>query len=86
MNTKINVTLDTDLIKRADDFADDNYMSRSGLISLALTQYLNQNDIIRAVNDISISMRKIADNKELSDEEVSNLKDFETMAKMLIGK
>lgn len=86
MNTKINVTLDNDLIKRADDFADNNYMSRSGLISLALTQYLNQNDIIRAVNDISISMRKIADNKELSDEEVSNLKDFETMAKMLIGK
>lgn len=86
MNIKVNVTLDEDLMKRADNFADDNYMSRSGLVSLALTQYLNQNDIVRAVNDISISMRKIADNQTLSEDEIKNLKDFETIAKMLIGK
>lgn len=86
MTKKVNVTLDENLVERMDNYADDNYLSRSGLMSLALTQYLNQNDIVRAVNEISLAMRKIADNKELSEEEVRNLKDFETLAKMLIGK
>lgn len=86
MNTKINVTIDENLLKRADVYADDNYMSRSGLMSIALTQYLNQNDILKAVTDISVSMRKIADNKELTEEEINQLKDFETFSKMLIGK
>lgn len=86
MNTKINITIDEDLIKRADNFADDNYMSRSGLFSLAVTQYLNQNDVVRYVRDISLAMKKIADNKDLSEDEINQLKDFENFSKMLIGK
>lgn len=86
MNIKVNITIDEDLMKRADNFADENYMSRSGLLSLALTQYLNQNDVVRYVRDISLAMRKIADNKDLTEDEINNLKDFENFSKMLIGK
>ena len=57
MTKKVNVTLDENLVERMDNYADDNYLSRSGLMSLALTQYLNQNDIVRAVNEISLAMR-----------------------------
>ena len=39
---KVNVTLDDELMQRVDNYADRNYMSRSGLISIAVTQYLNQ--------------------------------------------
>ena len=35
---KVQISLDDKLVERADVFADANYMSRSGLISLALTQ------------------------------------------------
>ena len=35
---KVNISLDDELMKRLDDYADRNYMSRSGLISLACTQ------------------------------------------------
>lgn len=86
MNIKVNITIDEDLMKRADEFADENYMSRSGLLSLALTQYLNQNDVVRYVRDISLAMRKIADNKDLTPDEINNLKDFENFSKMLVGK
>lgn len=86
MNIKVNITIDEDLMKRADNFADENYMSRSGLLSLALTQYLNQNDVVRYVRDISLAMRKIADNKDLTEDEINNLKDFENFSKMLVGK
>lgn len=86
MNVKFNISADENLIARADAYAEKNYMTRSGLVSLALTQFLNQNDIVQAVQDIAFYMRKIADNQTLSDEEMNELKDFETLAKMLIGK
>ena len=43
---KVNITLDDELMARVDRYADENYMSRSGLISLATTQFLNQYDIV----------------------------------------
>lgn len=86
MNVKFNISADENLIARADAYAEKNYMTRSGLVSLALTQFLNQNDIVQAVQDIAFYMRKIADNQTLSEEEMNELKDFETLAKMLIGK
>jgi hypothetical protein len=86
MSKKVNITLDDNLLERARTFADENYLSFSGLMSLSLTQYLNQNDILRAVQEISLAMRKIADNKELTEEEINNLKDFENFSKMLVGK
>lgn len=86
MNVKFNISADENLIARADAYAEKNYMTRSGLVSLALTQFLNQNDIVQAVQDIAFYMRKIADNQTLSEQELNELKDFETLAKMLIGK
>ena len=86
MNVKFNISADENLIARADAYAEKNYMTRSGLVSLALTQFLNQNDIVQALNDISISIRKLADGKEISDDELNELKNFETVAKMLVGK
>ena len=76
MNVKFNISADENLIARADAYAEKNYMTRSGLVSLALTQFLNQNDIVQAVQDIAFYMRKIADNQTLSEEEMNELKDF----------
>ena len=46
---KLQISLNDDLLARVDKYADDNYLSRSGLISQALVQYLNQNEYIMAV-------------------------------------
>lgn len=85
-SVKINVTVDEKLLNRADVFADDNYMSRSGLFSLALTQYLNQNDLTRSISDLAVTMRKIADSGKISDEDKKNLKDFEYLAQLITGE
>ena len=58
---KINISIDDKLLERLDRVADGNYMSRSGLISMACTQYINANEIIVAMKDMSVAMRKIAD-------------------------
>jgi len=83
---KINISLDDELMKRTDNYADKNYMSRSGLISLALTQYLNGNEMIIAVKDIALSIRKMADNNTVDAEALEQLEDFERVCKMFTGK
>lgn len=83
---KVNITLDEELISRIDGYADDNYMSRSSLISLACTQFLNSVDVTRAIQDMAFAMRKIADSGEIDDEARRQLEDFERISKMLMGK
>lgn len=83
---KVGITLDDELVKRIDDYADRNYMSRSGLLSLAATQYLNATDMTIAIKDLSLAMRKIADTGKVDHETQEKLEDFERLAKMLTLK
>lgn len=83
---KVQITLDDNLVARLDEYAEDNYLSRSGCISLALTQYLNQQDVTKAIKDLAFSMRKIADTGKISAEQMEQLEDMERLAKMLSVK
>lgn len=83
---KVNIALDDELMKRIDDYADKNYMSRSGFISFATTQFLNSHEIMLAISDMAISMRKIADTGKVDHETIEQLEDFERVAKMIVMK
>lgn len=50
-SVKINITMRDDLLERADRFAKNNAVTRSGLISLALSQYLDAVEKKPAVSD-----------------------------------
>lgn len=80
---KIGITLDDKLARRVDDYADANYMSRSGLITLAVTQYLNAAEVSAAIQDLALSVRKIADKGVVDDATLDELRDFERVAKLL---
>ena len=80
---KVQITLDDKLLERVDTYADENYMSRSGLLSLAATQFLNAADVSRAVKDLSLAMKKIADTGTLDHETMEQLEDWERLANML---
>lgn len=43
---KINISIDDELLKKADKFAKKIYTSRSGLISIALVNYMNNQEAI----------------------------------------
>ena len=83
---KVGITLDDNLVARIDEFADENYMSRSGLISLACTQYLNTAEVTHAIKEMALCMRKIADSGKIDHETMEQLKDFERLSKMLVVK
>lgn len=80
---KVNITVDDELMKRADEYADENYMSRSGLISLALNQYLQAQSVYKHIQDLAFATRKIADTGVMDEETTQQLEDFERFAKLL---
>lgn len=82
---KVQVSLDDKLMDRVDAYAKSNYMSRSALISLATTEYLNHSDVIIVIKDIGLCMRKIADNGSVDDETLKELEDYERLCKVLCG-
>lgn len=80
---KVNVTLDDKLMERVDAYANENYMSRSGLISFACTQFLNQNDAIRSIKEMGYLMKKIADNGSVDEETLKQLEDIERVCSFI---
>ena len=83
---KVQITLDDALIERLDSYADENYLSRSGCVSLAVTQFLNAADVTKAIKDMAFCMRKIADTGTLDAETQKQLEDFERLSKMLVTR
>lgn len=81
---KINISIDDKLLERLDRVADSNYMSRSGLISTACAQYINTNEVIVAIKDMSVAMRKIADLGTVDHETMEQLEDLERVCKVLM--
>lgn len=83
---KVNVTLNDELMERVDSYAQQNYMSRSGLISLATSQYLNGVQMITAIQEMSVCMRKIADTGAVDDDTRKKLEDLERFVKFATMK
>lgn len=76
---KVQITLDGELMKRVDTYAAENYLSRSGLLSIAVTQYLNTKEMIGAITRMGIAMEKIADKGEIDEQTQQELEDFQRM-------
>jgi predicted transcriptional regulator len=82
---KINISINDDLLQRLDEYADHTYNTRSGTITLALSQLLGADELIRGVSSMSLAMQKIADTGNIDDETMKELEDFQRLANMLVA-
>lgn len=81
---KVTISLNDDLVKRIDKNASENYLTRSGLISVACASYLNSFDLVSSFNDLTVSIRKIADTGIVDDDVLKSLEDFERLSKIYL--
>ena len=81
---KVNITINDDLLKRIDEYADENYTSRSGLISIATAQYLNANETMSLVKNLSLAIGKIAESGNVDQETLDMIQDFERFTKIVV--
>lgn len=58
---KLSVTIRSDLLERMDLYANENGMTRSGLIAIAVTQYLNAVEAMPSVNKMLNAMAAVTD-------------------------
>lgn len=83
---RISISIDDNLLKLVDDYADQNFISRSGLITLVLNQFLQNQQAVNYLKDLSASFRKISETNKVDDETLSLLKDLEKFAEMVSMK
>ena len=83
---KVQITIEEELLDRIDQAADEAYTSRSGFISQACNQLIMQNDVSKALADLAVCMRRIADNGGIDEKSRHDLEQFEAFAKVISGK
>lgn len=82
---KISITIDDALLSRVDAWVADNYNSRSGLISMLLSQYLDSQDLMQAVKNMSFTMQMILNKGEISADEKKALEHFQLLVSNIYG-
>lgn len=80
---KLNITIDEELMRRVDEYCDENFLNRSALFSVAVSGHLNSYEAAKAVKDMALTMRKIADRGEVDPELLKELEQFEKLAGLL---
>ena len=80
--TKVQISVDSELLEQIDDYCDKNYMNRSWFISNACVQLLNQQKAIDAIVSISCSIKRCVDNGNIDDETKRDLQNFESLVEL----
>lgn len=80
---KLGITLDAATVHRMDAYADANGMTRSGLINVALLQYLNSQEAVDAIKGVSAAFNTIAEKGMVDEQTLAKLNDFEAFVRVL---
>jgi len=70
---KLSISLNDELVAKVDEIAKSNYMTRSGLISVATLNYLNQLQVAEKMSDMNRIMTKLVEKGMLDEEDTRNL-------------
>lgn len=81
---RLNVSIDRDLLVRADEYARANSLSRSGLIAVALSAYLNSQQMGQAMAEITALLTRLVSEGGTA-EDFEKLEKIETLTKFLQG-
>lgn len=82
---KIGITIDDELLKKLDLYADEMYTSRSGFITFSVRQIIASFEASNHMKDLTIAIKKLADNGQVDDSIIEKIVDFERLAKFVIG-
>lgn len=83
---KLNISLDEKLVERMEDVMEEMYLNRSGLISLALSEFLDRRDIMDCMKRMSFACQKIADSGTVDDAVKAELDDLQRLSDLFMKK
>lgn len=80
---KVQLSMNDELVARIDAYAEKNYLTRSGFVSQACTQYLASVEMVQALTGMAKALRQIADVGKVTEEDMRKLEDYERFIKYL---
>lgn len=81
---KLQITMDSELLKAVDDYCDKNFMNRSWMISQACSQLVNQQKLIDSIRDMSVAIRRSAENGIIDEDAQRTMESFEALSKIFV--
>ena len=82
---KINISVNDDLVKKVDEFAEKNFLNRSAVFAMGANQLILQQSVPDALGQIALAMKKISESNEIDEESKKKLADFERLSRLLGG-
>lgn len=79
---KVAVSIPDELLQNMDKYAKDNFLSRSGFISMCCNQFLQAQEMQRVIGAMSDSMAKVADAAEAGSIDAKTMHEFEQFQKL----
>lgn len=83
---KVQLSIDDDLMNKADEYAKKNYLTRSGLVSMVLSQFLEYKDISSTLGSMLDIMNDLNSSVSMDDEGKEKLKELEGVYKVMSQK
>lgn len=83
---KVQVTMDEALAKKLDDYADRNYTTRSGAVSLAVSQLIHADETRQALISLAVACQRIADTGTVDDDTMNAINELAVTCKVLSGQ
>lgn len=82
---KVQITVEEELLRKVEQYADDNYISRSGVFVQGAAQIVSQAEVMALLKSMSFAMKKIADTGSVDDDTYRQLEDFQRALTFLCG-
>lgn len=80
---KVQLSINDELMKKVDEYADANYFTRSSLFTVAVTDYINSKMFLNAMQDFTVAVQQIAEKNEIDEDTKQELKKMEVLVEML---
>ena len=80
--TKIQISVEEDLLKRVDDYADEHYTSRSGVFALGADQLISADEMKKVIKRVTQAMETMAQGQTLTKEQQEDLERFRAISYM----
>lgn len=80
---KVTITMNDDLLAQLDEYADNNYLTRSGAISTFVNNGLQSRQMVGDIHKVSDAMQALAAGRDLTPDDQMALDAFVALSKML---
>ena len=79
---RVNMNMPENLVARLDEYAKENYSSRSSVMCQACDQFLTAQEAKKMFNQMTLLLKKITDTETIDEETKKQLDEFERICKM----